>query len=306
MLEEEITESSGPGPKDGTKKKKRYYPLEMPKALTNKGNGQFVYKINLSLVQVSKHAEVKKQYQTYHPEKFERKLAILTGDAIADEALVPFNVFTTSGTVEVRLELLKNESFQIAQDLNRPSVMQLVKSFQVSALKDVIGFADLIIKADGDKKEDLLLFPLNNKNKIDTDFLKHWNVEEQKQKSKKRRTSFVFEAEKYEDSVVIPLHRKMESFFVEEVVRDRSPKSPLPDHQTSTFAEHYATKFGCRITDMTQPLLRISNASKKHFMYVPINEDNADMVETLDRNKFLNQKTLLIPELVAIHPIPGK
>ena len=57
------------------------------------------------------------------------------------------------------------------------------------------------------------------------------------------------------DAVVLPQHRQMEPFIVEEIVEDRSPRSIMQDG-TKSFAKHYETEYGCKIVDLEQPLLR--------------------------------------------------
>ena len=90
------------------------------------------------------------------------------------------------------------------------------------------------------------------------------------------------------------------------LVLEKSPSSILPDHLSKTYAQYYQKEYGNILTNLTQPLLRISNADKKHFMLTPVSGKklNANF-EKMERKKFLDKKLLLIPELVKIHPIPG-
>ena len=94
----------------------------------------------------------------------------------------------------------------------------------------------------------------------------------------------------------------MEHFIVEEIVEDRSPRSLMTEDQT--YATHYENQFGCKIFDLDQPLLRISNAEKHFFMYAPLHTESTKHKE-LCRDKFLSKKTLFVPELVKVHPIPA-
>ena len=53
-------------------------------------------------------------------------------------------------------------------------------------------------------------------------------------------------------------------------------------------------------------MLRISNAEKHHFMFSPIHaETEATRHKEPRRDKFLSNRTLFVPELVKIHPIPA-
>ena len=104
------------------------------------------------------------------------------------------------------------------------------------------------------------------------------------------------------DAVVLPQHRQMEHFIIEEIVEDRCPQSLMTD--TQTYAQHYENQYGCKILDLKQPLLRISNAESHHFMYAPLHTESTKHKE-LNRDKFLSKRTLLVPELVKVHPIPA-
>ena len=103
---------------------------------------------------------------------------------------------------------------------------------------------------------------------------------------------------------MLPHHRQMEPFIVEEIVEDRCPQSLMTD--TQTYAQHYENQYFCKITDLKQPLLRISNAEKHYFMYAPLHtESGSTKHKELSRDKFLSKRTLLVPELVKVHPIPA-
>ena len=67
--------------------------------------------------------------------------------------------------------------------------------------------------------------------------------------------TFTFDERDFQDCVVVPQHRKMENFLVEEIVYDRNPQSEFPNG-TQTFAEHYRTNYGKHVTNEIQPLLR--------------------------------------------------
>ena len=94
------------------------------------------------------------------------------------------------------------------------------------------------------------------------------------------------------DAVVLPQHRQMEPFIVEEIVEDRCPQSLMTD--TQTYAQHYENQYDCKIFDLEQPLLRISNAEKHYFMYAPLHtESGSTKHKELSRDKFLSKRTLL-------------
>ena len=81
--------------------------------------------------------------------------------------------------------------------------------------------------------------------KKDASFVKSWE----------QCKAFTFEEANFQDSVVVPQHRKRENFLVEEIVYDRNPQSVFPD-STQTYADYYRRKYGKYVTDENQPLLR--------------------------------------------------
>ena len=97
----------------------------------------------------------------------------------------------------------------------------------------------------------------------------------------------------------------MKHFFVEEIVEDRSPLSIMDG--TQSYAQYYQNQYGCKIIDLEQPLLRISNAERHHFMYSPLHTElDSTKHKELIRDKFLSlNRTMLVPELVKVHPIPA-
>ena len=58
-------------------------------------------------------------------------------------------------------------------------------------------------------------------------------------------------------------------YFVEEIIYERTPNSNLPG-DTQTYAQHYQNQYNKNLSNFDQPMLRISNADKKHFMFFPI------------------------------------
>ena len=62
------------------------------------------------------------------------------------------------------------------------------------------------------------------------------------------------------------------------------------------------------MNEMKPLIFRISNADKQHFMHKPVSPtvNESSNLTKVDDDSFLSKRTLLIPELVEIHPIPGK
>ena len=291
FMEDEFDDDSK-RPKIGTKRSKSYYKHVVPEAMTNVQDEMVLYKIDLTLVSESSHTKNIKQYKIYDPAQFARKLGILLSkrDKIFEH---PFDIFTLSGQVSVKLKPLGPFSAS-------KYPMNLLEDFHCFAISEVIGFNPDLVKRNKESK-DYLMVPLKG-NDIDMQFLDTWNSTRKAEKSGK----WTFSEDDYQEAVVIPQHRKMESFFVEDIVREKNPLSLLPKHESQTFQDLYEKSYKCQISDLKQPLLRISNADKKHFMYAQVStSQDFDESSELNRNEFLDKRTLLVPELTKVHSIPG-
>ena len=80
---------------------------------------------------------------------------------------------------------------------------------------------------------------------------------------------------------------------------------------TFTFIEYYKRKYDVTIEDPSQPLLRISNARARPDMRNPVSRLDETATAAIgvrkdkNREEFLKGKTLLLPELVRVHPVPA-
>lgn len=123
---------------------------------------------------------------------------------------------------------------------------------------------------------------------------------------------FVFNAEDFEDAVVMPSYRNIDQpqyFYVAEIRSDLNPMSPFPSPELyKTFAEYYATKYGLGITNPDQPLLDVDHTSARLNLLIPryMNQKGVPLptssAETKKaRRENLQQKQILVPELCDIH-----
>ena len=286
---EEMDEKDTKRPKIGTKRSKSYYPNEIPSPLLIQKNEFHLYRINLKLIEESEHARNVKKYSIYRPENFPTKLGIVIGSKLPRPLTKNFELFTVSGTVNFQLEYME----KMAQIEN----LSLIKNFYVKSLQDVTGFNSKIVQK-GLENEPFFV-PLNKDGQIDHPFLQNWLRNLQENLAVK---NFKFDGKNFQDAVVIPQHREMGNFIVEEIVSEKNPESLMPKSGQS-FRTHYENQYKAKISDLNQPLLRISNADKKYFMFAPIGQDGGNSAPKSET--FLDSKTLLVPELVKIHPIPA-
>ena len=93
----------------GTKKRRRYYAKQIPKALANVDlkAGLYLYRIEMVMEEILDSALNVKGKTLYRPETEVRKLGILVGEPLSNIALQPFHLFMYSGKVVVRLEFLQ-------------------------------------------------------------------------------------------------------------------------------------------------------------------------------------------------------
>ena len=293
---EEMDLGDSKGAKIGTKRSKSYYKLDLPPELSLSGESRMLYKIDLTLKrQTSLQARDKKKYAIYDPKACSRKLGLVVGDVLPQVVQDPFTLYNLSGSVQVQMQFLGPMKNFLAHE-------KLLGEFHCFALSEVIGFNKDIVQPM-ESSNDPFIVPLNEKNELDLDFLFKWKSHVQLEQS--TQNNFRCDTDKYLDAVVIPTHHDMGHFIVEEIVLTRSPGSLMPNSKL-TFAQYYKDNYGCDIQDLAQPMLRISNADKRHFMLSPLGQ-NPMMQEASEKSydKFLDQKTLLVPELVKIHSLPA-
>lgn len=84
--------------------------------------------------------------------------------------------------------------------------------------------------------------------------------------SESERRSFVFEAGRYHDAVIMPWYRNQDQpqyFYVAEICAHLNPGSSFPGADYSTFEEYYSKKYGIRIQNLEQPLLDVDHTSAR-------------------------------------------
>lgn len=86
-------------------------------------------------------------------------------------------------------------------------------------------------------------------------------------------------------------------YCVTKVCTDKSPRSPFPDSQWSTFQDFYYKKYKYSFVDPNQPLLEVTYASNRLDHLTPRHSQSSGGEETA-------KKTLeLFPEICDIHPL---
>ncbi len=125
---DEDSDEDNQHPAAGTKKRRVYYAKKVPEVLTGQvrlhrvttfsllqelcssdGTGIFyAYKLDLILKDAITEEQNVKQKKIYHPEKQQRKLAILFKQKLPDVALRPFHLYMYSGTVQVGAVLARS------------------------------------------------------------------------------------------------------------------------------------------------------------------------------------------------------
>lgn len=101
-------------------------------------------------------------------------------------------------------------------------------------------------------------------------------------------------------------------FYVAEICTNLNPKSKFPGSQYSTFEEYYLKKYGIQIQNTTQHLLDVDHTSARLNFLTPryVNRKGVALPTSSEETKRakrenLEQKQILVPELVQIHPFPA-
>ncbi|CAB4054972.1 DICER1 [Lepeophtheirus salmonis] len=107
------------------------------------------------------------------------------------------------------------------------------------------------------------------------------------------------------ERVVSLLHKPdPQRYFVEEVIPELTPLSLI--NENTTFVEYYSQKYGMKITDKSQPLIRLSNADAERFAYSEVViEEKDNKLTKLGNLDFYRTRWLAIPELVLAHSVPS-
>ena len=302
-------------PKAGTKKRRRYYETAPPRPFTA-GRPAHLYKIALRLTEeISREAWAKKQHALYRPEEHPRKMGVIVGAEIPEAGLSAFHLHTGSGRVLVQLEYCG-----AVPPLTGGQMKSLAEFHDAAFGPDGLALTPPWTEAAaavGRQNTDYAAAPvIVERGRVVVDF----DCVAQVVNAKAKRPHLDHD-ERFSDAVVIPVAGGTEgAFFVEEVVRDRSPSSTFPNDKTMTFLDYYRKKYGIAIEDPRQPLLRISNARARPDMKNPVVVGAAGDVYPyqhgytpngelgfvgMDREKFLKGKTLLVPELVRVNPMPA-
>jgi dsRNA-specific ribonuclease len=255
--------------KMGTRRKRNFYQKKQPGQLQCEDEGPFfLHTVKIILKKTNDHFK----YAQYFPEKDESSLGFLTSTVLPHFG--PFDLHLPSG-LHSALVLYSKQIFLTSHE------MRLIKLFHQYIFSSVLKITTLM-NFEG---KDLLVMPLNN-GELD---YKSLNKFAEKKSPKKLRLSHEFD-----QSVIYPTY-KMEKvhYFVEEKIPFLNINSKIPN-ETYTFKEYFLNKYGKKLEDESQPLLRISSADKRSYMLVSSNSKTRQKSK-----KDLYNTTLFVPELMA-------
>ncbi|KAL4237619.1 Endoribonuclease Dicer [Mactra antiquata] len=309
--EEDIMGEARPG----TTKRKQYYSKRVAQALQgtepHPDEVCYLYIINMVLTGPITDDQNTRGRKLYAPENTPRCFGILTTKTIP---LVPmFPVFTRSGEVTVAIDPLPGEVTLEEEKLDK------LKTFHRFLFSNVLRLEkDPMDYLPNCSTMGYLVVPLNKEDEdagleIDWKFTEKVVTADGNQSNpKKVDDNFVFNAEDFEDAVVMPSYRNIDQpqyFYVAEIRSDLNPMSPFPSPELyKTFAEYYSTKYGLGITNPDQPLLDVDHTSARLNLLIPryMNQKGVPLptssAETKKaRRENLQQKQILVPELCDIH-----
>jgi hypothetical protein len=107
--------------------------------------------------------------------------------------------------------------------------------------------------------------------------------------------------DEFKNLVVQPIHKQTDmNYFVEDVSSFETTESIMPGGNIS-YNQYYQEKYGFILIPPNQPLLSISNAGKKHFMF----RNERQGVSSTSRLSFFKIQSLLII-LYALHQQSAK
>ena len=80
------------------------------------------------------------------------------------------------------------------------------------------------------------------------------------------RRDFAFDANRYNDAVIMPWYRNRDQpqyFYVAEICSHLNPKSNFPGADYKSFEDYYSRKYGISIQNLEQPLLDVDHTSAR-------------------------------------------
>ncbi|XP_013409876.1 LOW QUALITY PROTEIN: endoribonuclease Dicer-like [Lingula anatina] len=306
----------------GTTKRKQYYYKKIAEALSCEfpqvGQSSFMYVINMKLTCPITEDQNTRGRKIYAPEDNPRFFGILTTKLIPK--IPNFPVFTRSGEVGVSLILAQTDVVLNAEQNEKLSqfhqyvferVLRLRKDPMVYTPKQAPSGCIIIPVYKGDEENYQVDWDFINKIDMTTPLISRRSY-----LFKPDREKFTFEDNKFEDAVVMPAYRNIDQpqfFYVAEIRHDLNPRSSFPSPELfRTFQDYYFSKYGLKLTDMSQPLLDVDHTSARLNLLTPryVNQKGVALptssAETKRaRRENLQQKQILIPELCDIHPFPA-
>nr|XP_040578741.1 endoribonuclease Dicer-like [Lepeophtheirus salmonis] len=283
--------------KPGTKRFRRYYAQKKPLLSSSPilcASKVFIYTIDMHLVSITKHNP--KRYSLYYPQETERKLGLCLISPLSDIVMSnKITLYSRSGIVEVNI-LLANSHISGSTLVEKCGGLNTLQKYTKLIYSDVLQVVTPWMEELTEKEllecRDPLIVPLLN-GEIDKDFIL------------KTISGQPYNDGDMTERVVSLLHKPdPQRYFVEEVIPELTPLSLI--NENTTFVEYYSQKYGMKITDKSQPLIRLSNADAERFAYSEVViEEKDNKLTKLGNLDFYRTRWLAIPELVLAHSVPS-
>ena len=307
------------GPRPGTTKRRQYYTKLVADVLTLKPIEPkvncFLYEFAMKLSRPIPEEQNTRGRKITDPSDTSRNFGVLTTQRLP--SICDFPVFTRSGEVTVKIQPVREDIQLSEQQIEELSVFH---KFTFSEVLRLIKYPLHFDSQKANSKHFVVPIDYSNSGQKDIDWsfvslIKRHKESPPDSSSPEERKNFLFDANKYNDAVVIPWYRKDKPqffFYVAEICYNLSPKSQFPDEGYETFEKYYSGKYGIEIMNSTQPLLDVDHTSARLNLLTPryVNRRGVSLPASTAKTKKekrenLQQKQILVPELCDVHPFPA-
>ncbi|XP_017142899.1 endoribonuclease Dcr-1 [Drosophila miranda] len=320
-VDEQIVQLSDE-PRPGTTKRRQYYYKRIASEFCDcrpvAGAPCYLYFIKLTLQCPIPEEQNTRGRKIYPPEDAQQGFGILTMKRIPK--LSAFSIFTRSGEVKVSLELARERV------VLTPEQIGCINVFLNYTFTNVLRLQKFLMLFDPDSTENCVFIvptlktgsPPEGSKKIDWQFLELIQANGNtmpKSIPDEERLSQPFDAQRFQDAVVMPWYRNQDQpqyFYVAEICPHLSPLSCFPGDNYRTFKHYYFVKYGLTIQNAAQPLLDVDHTSARLNFLTPryVNRKGVALPTSSEETKRakrenLEQKQILVPELCTVHPFPA-
>lgn len=186
--------------------------------------------------------------------------------------------------------------------LNKSENLQRLRNFHVTLFTDVLQIRQTFLVHDYTNNENSYIIVPVTKNQINWSLVNAYqSLPEFKQLSEDERLRMKFREDDYIFKVLCPVYRvdQKQRYIVTKIHSDKTPNSPFPNENHSSYADYFMEKYDKSIMNQNQFLIEVKGVTQSLNFLTPGEADGGG-------RKFVsNGPELLVPELCHNYRFPG-